>query len=132
MGWSVGTAGIVTTLEGYPGGWAVLGGTSDVLIPNQLRKPLPQNFSISYELILSGTKWVAAPGFSNNKKYNHIRVAIKKIGETMQVFIDDNKIVEYEKAIPSGLLFNAMSFTLAGSHGENDKFYISNIKIIKE
>ena len=132
IGWSAGTAGLVTTLDGLPGNWAVMGGYTDVLTPNQLRKPLPPNFTLSYELIaaqlftwgakgltlqianektagnpesyirfklrpgfdgrdgeaaieakfpggyLNGTKWVVAPGFSNNKKYNLIRVAIKK------------------------------------------------------
>lgn len=187
IGWSAGTTGIVTNRDGLPGTWAVLGGYSEVLTPNQLKKPLPKNFTVSYELVaaqnftwgakgltfqlaneksagqaesymrlklrpgfdgrdgeamietkfpsgyLSGSKWMAAVGFSNNKKNNHIRVSIKKISETMQVFIDDNKIAEYEKAIPSDLLFNAMSFFILGSsHGENDKFYISNIKISKE
>jgi hypothetical protein len=187
IGWSVGTAGLITNLDGLPGSWAVMAGDYNVLIPNQLRKPLPQNFTVSYELVaaqnftwgakgltfqlanektagnaewymrlklrpgfdgrdgeatietkfpsgyLSGTKWTAATGFSNNKKYNRITVSIKKMGETMQVFIDNNKIAEYEKAIPSDLLFNAMSFAILGSsYAENDKFYISNIKISRE
>jgi hypothetical protein len=187
IGWSVGTAGLVTNLDGLPGSWAVMAGDYNMLIPNQLRKPLPQNFTVSYELAaaqnftwgakgltfqlaeektagnpewymrlklrpgfdgrdgeatietkfpsgyLSGTKWTAATGFSNNKKYNRITVSIKKTGETMQVFIDDHKIAEYEKAIPSDLLFNAMSFSVpGGSYAENDKFYISNIKIRRE
>ena len=51
--------------------------------------------------------------------------------ETCIVFIDKNKIAEYEKAIPAAHLFNAMSFKSANS-GENDKFYISNIKITKD
>lgn len=78
-----------------------------------------------------GTKWYAAPGFSNNKKNNQISVTIKKNGEMFQVFIDDNKIAEYEKAIPASLLFNALSFTSGNSSG-NDKFYIGNIKITKD
>jgi hypothetical protein len=49
----------------------------------------------------------------------------------LQVFIDKTKIAEYEKAIPADHLFNAMSFT-SGNSGENDKFYISNIKITKD
>jgi hypothetical protein len=32
---------------------------------------------------LSGTKWTAASGFSNNKKYNRIMVSIKKLGERL-------------------------------------------------
>ena len=49
----------------------------------------------------------------------------------LQVFIDKTKIAEYEKAIPAAHLFNAMSFTSYNS-GENDKYYISNIKITKD
>jgi hypothetical protein len=77
-------------------------------------------------------KWYTAPGFSNNKKNNRITVIIKKIGETLQVFIDNTKIAEYEKAIPLAHLFNALSFDCGGNSAENDKFYISNIKIVKE
>ena len=77
------------------------------------------------------TKWLAAPGFSNDKKNNHITVTIKKTGETLQVYIDKTKIAEYEKAIPAALQFNAMSFLETGNSGENDKYYISNIKITK-
>ena len=80
---------------------------------------------------LNGTKWAVAPGFSNNKKNNRISVTIKKIDETLQIFIDKTKIAEYEKGIPSALLFNALSFTHGRSDGETEKFYISNIKIIK-
>jgi hypothetical protein len=60
-------------------------------------------------------------------------VSIKKTGETLQVFIDKNKIAEYEKAIPSGLLFNAATFFVPGNTSElKDKFYVSNVKIVKE
>ena len=76
-------------------------------------------------------KWFKAPGFSNDKKNNHISVSIKKSGEMLQVFIDKNKVAEFEKAIPAGHLFNAFSFSSVNS-GENDKYYISNIKITKD
>ena len=72
-----------------------------------------------------------APGFSNNKINNHILVTIKKKEEMLQVFIDNTKITEYEKAIPAAHLFNALSFYSYNS-GENDKFYISNIKVTKD
>jgi hypothetical protein len=48
------------------------------------------------------------------------------------VFIDKNKIAEYEKAMPHAHLFNALSFDCSGNSAENDKFFISNIKITKE
>lgn len=80
----------------------------------------------------TGTKWLPATGFSNNKKHNRITVSVKKSGDTLQVFIDTNKIADYPKAMPSDLLFNAVSFAVGANHGANDKFYVSNIKISKE
>ena len=60
-------------------------------------------------------KWYVAKGFSNNKKYNRITVTIKKSGEMLQVFIDKDKIAEYQKAIPAAHLFNALSFDCNGN-----------------
>ena len=66
------------------------------------------------------------------KKNNRITVTIKKLEEKLQVFIDETKIAEYEKAIPATHLFNALSFDCNGNSAENDKFFISNIKITKD
>lgn len=177
----------ITTIDGEPGNWIEIKG-NEALIPNQLKKPLPQNFTINYDVVApqnftwggkalafqlskettpgnaesylqlklrpgydgrdgeaefetkftsppgyaTGTKWFKATGFSNNKKNNRITVTIKKKEENLQVFIDKNKIAEYEKAIPAALLFNAISFTHGRSDAETEKFYISNIKITKE
>lgn len=189
IGWNSslanGATSVVSKLDGLDGNWAVM--SNYIITPTQLKKPLPQNFTLSYEIVAAqnftwgargltfqlskegspgnaesylqlklrpgydgrdgeatletkfpsppgysnGTKWYAAPGFSNNRKNNHITVTIKKKEETLQVFIDKVKIAEYEKAIPAAHLFNAMSFT-SGNSGENDKFYISNIKITKD
>ena len=192
IGWksklnSDGNACTVKTLEGETGNWVEIKG-NEALAPTQIKKPFPQNFTLTYDLIvpqnftwgakglalqlskesspgntesflnlrlrpgfdgkdgeavietkftsppgyLNGTKWMAASGFSNNKKNNRITVAIKKNEELLQIFIDKNKIAEYEKAIPATLLFNALSFTHGRSDGETEKFYISNIKITKE
>jgi hypothetical protein len=181
-----GTTSIVTSLDGLDGNWVVMNGDYTISA-NQLKTPLPQNFTLSYELVAAqnftwgakgltfqlskelsegnaesylklklrpgydgrdgeatietkfpappgysnGTKWFTANGFSNNKKNNRIIVTIKKKDETLQVFIDKNKIAEYEKAMPASHLFNAISFTSVSS-GENEKFYISNIKIVKD
>lgn len=78
------------------------------------------------------SKWLVVSGFSNNKIIYRIMVTVKKSGETLQIFIDKNKIADYEKAIPSALLFNAMSFTHISSDGATEKYYISNIKITKD
>ncbi len=177
--------GIVENPDELDGNWVLI--TGNTLTPNQLKKPLPQNFTLSFELVAAqnftwgakgltvqlsketspgnaesflklklrpgydgkdgeatletkfpsppgysnGTKWLVANGFSNNKKNNHILVTIKKMDETLQVFIGNTKIADYEKAIPAAHLFNAMSFS-SGNSGANDKFYISNIKITKD
>ena len=177
---------VVQKRDELNGHWLSL--TGNTITPNQLKKPLPQNFTLSYELVASqnftwgakglsfqlsketapgnaesflslklrpgfdgkdgeatletkfssqqgysnGTKWYAAPGFSNNKKNNRITVTIKKKEEMLQVFIDKTKIAEYEKAIPLKHLFNALSFDCSGNEAENDKYFISNIKITKD
>lgn len=175
--------GVVEKPDGLDGNWVLI--TGNTITPTQLKKPLPQNFTLSYDLVasqnftwgakgltfklaketspgnaesyltlklrpgfdgrdgeatietkfpsgyLSTSKWLVATGFSNNKKNNRVSVAIKKRGDTLQLFIDDNKIAEYEKAIPAVQVFNALSFT-SGNSGGNDKFYISNVKITKD
>lgn len=182
-----GTTSVIAKPEGLDGNWAVMNGNHSI-IPNQIRKPLPQDFTLSYDLVaaqnftwgakgltfqlgketspgnaesylqlrlrpgydgkdgeaiietkfpyppgyMNGTKWLVAPGFSNNKKINRVTVTIKKAGETLRLFIDKTMIGEYEKAIPAAHLFNAMSFYVNGSSGDMDIFYISNIKITKD
>ena len=191
IGWlakfaNAGTTGVVTNPDGLDGNWVELRG--HYISATLLKKPLPQNFTLSYDLAASqnftwgakgltmllsketspgnaesflnlrlrpgvngrdgeavletkfpfppgysnGTKWYVANGFSNNKKNNRITVTIKKIDEKLQVFIDNNKIAEYEKVIPAAHLFNALSFDCSGNSAENDKFFISNIKITKD
>lgn len=190
IGWkseigSGGSQGLVTNLEGLGGNWAVV--ADYTITPTKIKKPLPQNFTLSFDVVVTqnftwgaktlrfklaketsagnaesfinlgmrpgyggsggevsletkfpsppgysnGSYSFVAPGFSNNKKNNRISVTIKKKDEMLQVFIDNNKIAEYEKAIPAAHLFNALSFYSYNS-GPNDKFYISNIKITKE
>lgn len=55
VGWnarpnSTGAKALVATVDGTSNNWAVLIGNK--LIPNSLKKPLPQNFSLSYDLIV--------------------------------------------------------------------------------
>ena len=190
IGWksnlgSAGRSSVITNLDGLGGNWAVV--ADYTLTPGQIKKPLPQNFTLSFELVVAqnftwgakrlhfklaketspgneesfldlglrpgydgrdgdasletkfpsppgysnGANSFIAPGFSNNKKNNRITVTIKKKEETLQVFIDNTKIAEYEKAIPAAHLFNALSF-YSYNLGTNDKYYISNIKIMKD
>jgi hypothetical protein len=173
----------VVKLDGLNGNWVE---ANNLLIPLKLPKPIPQNFSITYEMVvpkgfawgsrgltfqlvkettagnaesylklkirpgfdgkggetaietkfpagsLTTSKWGEAPGFSNNQKNNHITVIIKKTGETLQIFIEKQKNADFEKALPANLLFNSISFLCCGGSGENDKFYIINIKFSKD
>lgn len=173
----------ITTLEGEKGNWVEIKG-NEALVPVQLKKPLPQNFILSFDVAVPqnftwGGKSLAftlsrqkadqsdeafislimrpsfdsragsarietklpegytkgssfdAPGFGNSKKINRITVTFKKMDETLQIFIDKSKVADYDKAIPSSLLFNAMSFTHGRSDSETEKYFIRNIKITK-
>lgn len=191
VGWQTritgdGSFAVVTNPGGLEGNWVELRG--HYINAAHLKNPLPQNFTLSYDLAvpqnftwgakgltlrlsteapsgdpesflkvklrpgydgrdgeatveakfpsppgyLNETKWYVASGFSNNKKYNRITVVIKKTGEKLQVFLDKTKIAEYEKAIPLTYPFNALSFDCNGNSGENDKFFITNIKITRD
>ncbi len=177
----------VVQLEGLDGKWAKLSG-NNTLLPLQLPKPLPQNFALSYDVVvfqgftwgskgltlklakelsqgsaesylvlklrpgydgrggelsiegrfpsppgyLNSTKWMEAIGFSNDKKHNKVNVTIKKKEESLLIFLDGRKIVELDKAIPAAHLFNALSFNVPGFTGDNDNFYISQIRITKD
>lgn len=77
---------------------------------------------------LSGSKYAGAPGFSNNTVHNRVAVTLKKKGELLQVFIGPTKVAEYEKGIPAGLQFDAMSFDLSGA-SPDDRMFVSNIRI---
>jgi hypothetical protein len=77
---------------------------------------------------MNGTKWVGAPGFSNNAVNNRVTVMLKKKGDLLQVFVGQTKVAEYEKGIPPGLQFDAMSFDLTGNSAD-EQMFIGNIRI---
>jgi len=79
---------------------------------------------------MDGSKWVAAPGFSNNLLNNRVTVTLKKKGDLLQVFVGETKVAEYEKGIPPGLQFDALVFSLAGNAAlPDERMFISNVKI---
>ncbi len=80
---------------------------------------------------MDGSKWVGAPGFSNNAVHNRVTVTLKKKGDLLQVFVGQTKVAEYEKGIPPGLQFDAMSFDLQGNTGNtpDERMFIGNIRI---
>ena len=59
-------------------------------------------------------------------------MAIKKSGEALQLFIDEKMIVTYDKGMPADMQFNALAFEMANSETDNDKYFISNIKITRD
>ena len=77
---------------------------------------------------MSGTKWVGAPGFSNNAANNRVTVTLKKKGDLLQVFVGQTKVAEYEKGIPPDLQFDAMC-SIWGSGTPEDRMFIGNIRI---
>ena len=77
---------------------------------------------------LSGSKGTGAPGFSNDAVNNRVTVTLRKKGDLLQVFIGKTNVAEYEKGIPPGVQFDAMSFALTAVSA-NDRMYIGNIRI---
>jgi hypothetical protein len=65
-------------------------------------------------------------------------ICLKKIRKNIRiVYLKRPKplqkmIAEYIKGIPAEMKFNALSFDMSSSDGENEKYYISNIKIAKD
>ena len=79
---------------------------------------------------MSGSKWVGAPGFSNDGLNNRVTVRLRKKGDLLQVFVGQAKVAEYEKGVPPGVQFDAMFFDLSGT-ASNDRMFIGNIRIAK-
>ena len=78
---------------------------------------------------LGGSKFVAAPGFSNDLAINRVTVTIKKRGDLLQVFVGTTKVAEYEKGVPAALQFDALYFEL--SSAPEEKMFLGNVRIVK-
>lgn len=70
-----------------------------------------------------------APGFSNDKEVNRVKISLRKSGETLTYTINNTGIVTLPKAIPAGTGFNSLFLRHISSSGENEKYFITNIKI---
>ncbi len=182
---SQGSYSKIVDLPGEEGKWLEVKGHNG-LIPNDLKKPLPQNFTLSYDVAVpkdftwggkglemfiakektagnmeyfirfrirpgfngregageletkfpsaytSGSKSYELPGFSNDKNINRIAVAIKKKGETLELYIDKKLMASFNNAMPSDISFNAVSFSHSRSDSDTEKYFISNIRITKD
>ena len=80
---------------------------------------------------MSRSKWVGAPGFSNNAAINRVTVTLKKKGDLLEVFVGQTKVAEFEKGIPPGVQFDALMFDLQGNTGNSadERMFIGNIRI---
>jgi hypothetical protein len=178
---NTGATSVVANVTGVNGQWASMAGFT--ITPTGLKKPLPPDFDLSYDVIaakdyrwgaralsvrlakagvagagesfldvrirpgfsgrqgevyiegkfpgapgyMDGSKYVGAPGFSNDLAINRVTVTIKKRGDLLQVFCGTTKVAEFEKGVPAALQFDSLSFDL-GSTAE-EKMFLSNIKI---
>jgi hypothetical protein len=70
-------------------------------------------------------------GFSNDKEFNVVKVVVRKEGESIALFMDDRKLTDLPKALPSGTVFNWFQFKHLNSDTDVQKYFITNIKITK-
>jgi len=174
----------VVTLQGLKGKWVEIKG--NLLIPNNLKKPLPADFELSFDAVVPrdipwGTKalevylgtnnkkatndsyvkariragfsgragelyleqgfngpyfsemksYYEMPGFSNDKELNKASFAFIKKGNTFEMKMNGSSLAYFKDAFPNNTLFNWLEVNHMRSDGDNQKYYISNIKITK-
>jgi len=80
---------------------------------------------------MSRSKWVKAPGFSNNAAINRITVTLRKKGDLLEVLVGPTKVAEFEKGVPPGVQFDALTFDLQGNTGSSadERMFVGNIRI---
>jgi hypothetical protein len=72
-----------------------------------------------------------ATGFSNDKDFNTVKVTFRKRGESLVFLLDKNTIVDLPKAFTANSVFNWFQFKHLNSSGDNQKYFITNVKIVK-
>jgi hypothetical protein len=72
-----------------------------------------------------------AIGFSNDKELNLVKITLKKDGELLELLIDNNKVADLPKAFPAGTEFSWLQFKHLNSDADNQKYFISNFKIVR-
>ncbi len=71
-----------------------------------------------------------ATGFSNNKDFNQVNIKVQKTGKELELYIDNQSVVKYKEAFISSIFtLDALEFSQSNSDSDNQKYYISNIKI---
>lgn len=84
IGWksklgSAGSSSVITNLDGLGGKWAVV--ADYTLTPDQIKKPLPQNFTLSFELVV-------AQNFTWGAKRLHFKLAKETSPGNAESFLD--------------------------------------------
>ena len=129
--------GIVKKLDGLEGNWVLI--TDNIITPNQLKKPLPQNFTLTFDL-------VASQNFTWGAKRLHLKLAKETSPGNAESFLDlgfrpgfdgrdGDASLETKFPSPPGYANLSKGYVApdcAGNSSENDKFYISNIKVTKD
>ena len=96
-----------------------------------MKTPLPSDFAVSYNVVAAqnyrwGAPWTDFQGVQDCR--TRVTVTLKKKGDLLQVFVGQTKVAEYEKGIPPGVQFDAMSFDLQGNTAD-ERMFIGNIRI---
>lgn len=71
-------------------------------------------------------------GFSNDKTFNKVSVKLKKQGESLVLFFDNNRIADIPNGLPASTLFNWFQFKHLNSSNDTEKYFIGNFKIIRQ
>lgn len=75
---------------------------------------------------------VAVPGFSNNKAINRISITIRRSGTRVEVKAGNTTVFSNGDALPANVVLDHLYFTEYNRGWEEEDFYITNIKIVKE
>ncbi|WP_298301667.1 hypothetical protein [Hydrotalea sp.] len=84
IGWksklgSAGSSSVITNLDGLDGNWAVV--ADYTVTPGEMKKPLPQNFTLSYDVVV-------AQNFTWGAKQLHFKLAKETSPGTAESFLD--------------------------------------------
>ena len=86
-------------------------------IPKELLNPKEMGKTIPYKY---------------RKELNTAKITLKRKGESLELYMGENKIVEIPTAIPATTSFNSLKFIHISSDSDLEKYYISNFKITKQ
>jgi hypothetical protein len=71
------------------------------------------------------------PGFSNDQTLNAVSISVKVNGTALEVWVGQKKVAEFAKAIPPGLKVNRIEFIHPSSDTDRDRYFLTNVKVVK-